>query len=85
MALRGYETTTNTNTNITITITITKLWKKGNLANGAMKIISFSDVNRDRVRCSDQPLYRSMIFLREAYWVTGRAWRAPICKTDVLR
>lgn len=38
--------------------------------NGAMKIVSFHDVHRDRVRCSDQLLYRSMIFLREAYWVT---------------
>lgn len=38
--------------------------------NGAMKIVSFHDVHRDRVRCSDQLLYPSMIFLREAYWVT---------------
>lgn len=34
-------------------------------ANGAMKIVSLRDVHRDRVRCSDQPLYRSMIFLWE--------------------
>lgn len=54
--------------------------------NGAMKIVSFHDVHRDRVRCSDQLLYRSMIFLREAYWVTTsllrpRApsiWKEPI-------
>lgn len=45
-------------------------------ANGAMKIVSLRDVHRDRVRCSDQPLYRSMIFLWKAYWVTpGRGAR----------
>lgn len=32
-----------------------------------MKIVSLRDVHRDRVRCSDQPLYRGMIFLWEAY------------------
>lgn len=46
-------------------------------ANGAMKIVSFRDVHRDRVRCSDQPLYRSMIFLREAYWVTVHSGNRP--------
>lgn len=57
--------------------------------NGAMKIVSFHDVHRDRVRCSDQLLYRSMIFLREAYWVTTSdrepsIWKERITPFDVI-
>lgn len=54
-------------------------------ANGAMKIVSFHDVHRDRVRCSDQPLYRSMIFLREAYWVTTTDREPSIWKNTLRR
>lgn len=50
-----------------------------------MKIVSLRDVHRDRVRCSDQPLYRSMIFLWENLLGYARAEReSPPTGEDVV-